>query len=125
MKYSSEINQDNKTITVITSGNLKTKELSEMGILIRLQARDLKFKIIFDYRMSKNYISITEAYYWFTDYYDGIDLKLRQIPAAIITNNEDNEFFQFLETTCSNQGIPIKVFLEEISAFNWLNKFYK
>ena len=123
MNYSFEKNDDTNTITVRTTGHLKTKELAAMGVLIRLQAMDLKYKLIFDHRLSKNFISITEAYYWFSNHYDGIDLKLRQIPAAIITNNEDNEFFQFLETTCSNQGIPIKVFLEEELAIDWINKF--
>ena len=125
MNYNYSIDESSKTVTVRTTGHLETKELSEMGILMRVQARDLKYKIIFDYRLSKNFISITEAYYWFSDYYDVVDIKLGQIPTAIITNNEDKEFFNFFETTCTNKGIIIKIFLEEISAINWLDKFYK
>ncbi len=123
MNYSYEKNESSKTITVRTTGHLNTKELSEMGVLIRLHAVDSKSKIIFDHRLSKNFITITQAYYWFSDYYDVIDIKLRQIPTAIITNKEDDNFFQFLETRCSNQGIPIKVFLEEKTAIDWLSKF--
>lgn len=123
MNYSYQKNENTRIITVRTTGHLKTKELSEMGVLIRLQAIDMKYKIIFDHRLSKNLITITEAYYWFSDYYDVVNIKLRQIRSAIITNKEDNEFFQFLETTCSNQGIPIKVFLEEEPAIDWLDKF--
>ena len=125
MNFSYEKNENSKTITVRTTGNLNTKELAEMCVLIRKQAVASKSKIIFDYRLSKNFITITQAYYWFSDYYDVVDMKLRQITTAIITNKEDKEFFQFLETTCCNHGIPIKVFLEEEPAIDWLNKFLK
>jgi len=110
MNYNYTLNEISKIITVRTTGHLKTKELSEMGVLMRKKARDLNYKILFDYSLSKNFISITEAYYWFSDYYDVVDMKLRNIPAAIITCKEDNKFFQFVETTCFNNGIELKVF---------------
>ena len=122
MNYSTELNENNKTITVRTTGHLKTKEIAAMGVLIRLQARDLKYKLIFDYSLSKNFITITEAYNWFSDYYDTVDLKLREIPTAIIANKEDYEFFDFYETTCNNRGIPIKIFSEDKSAMVWLEE---
>ena len=122
MDYNFELNKNSKIITVKTTGHLKTTELAEMCVLIRKKAVDLNYNIIFDYSLSKNFISITEAYYWFSDYYDVVDLKLRQIPAAVITSKEDNEFFQFLETTCSNEGITLKVFLEELPAVQWLDQ---
>ncbi|MEI8087270.1 MAG: hypothetical protein WCG93_13760 [Paludibacter sp.] len=122
MTYITEINENNKLLIVRTTGDLRTKELSEMGVLMRLQAHDFNYKLIFDYRLSKNYISITEAYYWFSDYYDSVDLKLRQIRAAIISNENDMDFFSFLETTCTNNNIPIKIFLDEEMALKWLIK---
>ena len=122
MNYNYTLNEISKIITVRTTGHLKTTELAEMCVLIRKKAIDLNYKVIFDYSLSKNFISITEAYYWFSDYYDVVDLKLRQIPAAVITSKEDIDFFQFLETTCSNEGITLKVFLEELPAVQWLDQ---
>ena len=110
MNYTTEINEIDTTIIVTTTGDLKTTETAEMGLLIRLQALDLKYKIIFDFSLSKNFISCGEAYFWFADYYDGINIKFRRIPTAIITNANDADFFEFYENTCYNRGIQLKMF---------------
>ncbi|MEI7502949.1 MAG: hypothetical protein WCJ61_06665 [Paludibacter sp.] len=120
MTYTTEINDIDKLIIVRTIGDLRTNELSAMCVLIRMQARDFNYKLIFDYRLSKNYISITEGYYWFSKHYYSIDLKLRQIKTAIIANRNDKDFFCFLETTCVNNGITIKMFLAEDMALKWI-----
>ena len=120
MTYSSEIIHNSKLILVRTEGDLITNELSVMCLMMRVQARDLNYKLIFDYRLSKNYISITEAYSWFSLHYDSVDMKLRRINTAVISNKYDKEFFSFLETTCYNKGIPLKMFLEEENAKDWL-----
>lgn len=123
MKYTYKINSGNKTIVVITTGDLETKEVAAMGLIIRLKANELKYKIIFDYRLSKNRISITEAYYWFSTHYDSINNKLRFIPSAYIANKEDRDFYSFFETTSNNKGIPIKMFLDEKPALEWLESY--
>ena len=120
MTYTSKINHNDKLIIVRTEGDLITNELSAMCLKMRLQAREFNYMLIFDYRLSKNYISIAEAYYWFSDYYDVVDFKLRHIKTAIISNVNDKEFFSFLETTCYNKCIPLKMFLEEDKAIDWL-----
>ena len=123
MKYIHKINHENKTIVVITIGDLETKEVAAMGLRIRLKANELKYKIIFDSRLSKNRISMTEAYYWFSTHYDRIDSKLKFIPSAYIANKADKDFFRFFETTSNNKGIPIKMFLDEKSALEWLESY--
>jgi len=123
LKYTYKINSGNKTIVVITTGDLETKEVAAMGLIIRLKANELKYKIIFDYRLSKNRISITEAYYWFSTHYDSINNKLRFIPSAYIANKEDRDFYSFFETTSNNKGIPIKMFLDEKPALEWLESY--
>lgn len=120
MNYIPEIITKDKVIIVRTTGELRTKELSAMCVLMRLKARDLKYKLIFDYSLSKNYISITEAYYWFSDYYDSIDKNLSDIPVAIISNVADKYFFDFVENRYTNIGIQIKVFTEEECALQWM-----
>jgi len=120
MNYTFEINSENKTIHVITIGDLITKEVAAMGLDILMKAKMLKYNILYDHRQSKNRISITEAYYWYSTHYDNIDNKFRCIPTAYITNIEDWDFYSFFECTCKNKGIPLRVFQEESAAVKWL-----
>ncbi len=120
MKYTYEINSKNQTIDVITTGEIITEEAVAMGLKIMLKAKELKYKMVFDNRLSKNRISIGEAYCWFSTHFDNIDTELRYIPTAYIANNEDWDFYSFLECTCYNKGIPIRAFQEENAAMKWL-----
>lgn len=120
MTYTYKINSENHTIIVNTLGDLTTKEVVEMGLEILLKAKELKSKVIFDHRMSKNRISFAEAYSWYGDHYECVDKKLRRIPIAYIANNEDWNFYTFFECACNNKGIPIKVFRDENAVLAWL-----
>lgn len=120
MKYTYIINSESKTIAVITIGNLEPKEVAAMELKMRLNAKDQKYKIIFDYRLSKNRISIIEAYSWFSIYYENINRELKYIPSAYLVNKEDWDFYSFFECTSINKGIPIKVFQEENAVLKWL-----
>jgi len=120
MEYTYKIDAESKTIKVITKGELTTRETAAMGLEILTKAKELKYKIIFDYRLSRNRISITEAYYWFSAHYDNVDLELRKIPTAYIVNENDCEFYFFFECTSINKCIPIKVFLDENTISEWI-----
>jgi hypothetical protein len=120
MKYNYTINQISKSITIRTSGYLETKEFSEMCVSMHLKAIEFKCLLILDCRLSKNLMSAAEAYYCFSDHYNIVDFRLREIPTAIITSIEDMDFFYFLETTCLKKGIKIKAFLDEKSSIDWL-----
>ena len=120
MDYTYEINSDNKTIVVITTGDLETKEFAEMGLKILLKAKELKYKIIFDFRFSKNKILLAEAYFWFSTHYDHVDRQLKYIQSAYLTNEVDHYFYSFFELTSNNKGIPMKLFLDEAPALEWL-----
>jgi hypothetical protein len=120
MEYSFKINQENKSIVVVTTGDLDTKKAAAIGLKIRIKAKEMKYKIIFDHRLSKNRISIAEAYYWFSTHYDNIDCELRCIPTAYIANKENWCFYSFFECTCMNKGIPIKAFQDEKAALEWI-----
>ena len=123
MKYTYEINSDNQTIVVLTIGNLIKHEVVEMGIEILLKAKELKYRVIFDHRLSKNRISFSEAYNWYLVNYDIIDYELKRIPTAYIINIEDWDFYSFFECTCYNKGIPVKVFKDENAVSEWLKGF--
>lgn len=120
MKYTYEINSKNQTIVVITTGDIITEEAVAMGLKIKLKAKEQKYKILFDNRLSKNRISITKAYWWFSSHFDNIDTEIRHIPTAYIANKEDWDFYSFFECTCYNKGIPIRAFQEENAAMKWL-----
>lgn len=120
MEFTFEIIDHNKTIVVITTGDLEAKEVADMDLKIRLIAKELKYKILFDCRLSKNRISITEAYYWFSIYSDITQNELKKVHTAYLSNKEDWEYYSFLETASNNQGIPIKVFLNENDVLNWI-----
>ena len=95
MKYIYEINQEIQTIIVVLIGNLETKEMASLCVKILLKAKELKYNITFDCRLSRNQISITAAYYWYVNYIDPIDEKLRLIPISYISNKEDLDFYSF------------------------------
>lgn len=119
MTYTYEINSKNHTITVKTLGELISNEVVAMGLEILSKAKKLGFRVIFDHRMSKNRVSIAEAYSWYSAHYDCIDIEFRRISIAYIANNEDWDFFTFFECTCNNKGIPIKVFQNENAVSEW------
>jgi hypothetical protein len=122
MKHTYEINPESQTINVVIIGSLETKELADLGLKIMLKAKELKYKIIFDCRMSRNKITIVEAYYWYTTHYDHIDIELRHIPIAYIVNKEDWDFYSFFECTCRNKGITVKAFMDENIVQKWLER---
>ena len=121
MHYTYQINHDYKMINVVTIGDLITKELASMQLKISKIAKQLKYKIIYDYRLSKNRISMAEAYFWFNNLYDKVDWESRKIPLAYLVNIEDWKFYLFFECTSVNKGFPIKVFQEENAVLKWLN----
>jgi hypothetical protein len=120
MNYTYIISPDKKTISVIAIDDLEPTEVAELELRIRLMAMDLKYKIIFDYRLSKNKISITDAYYWVSTHFDIVDTKLKMIKSAYLVNKVDWEFYLFFETTSSNHGMQIKVFQDEDTLLSWL-----
>jgi uncharacterized protein (UPF0218 family) len=63
MKYTYEIYSKNQLIYVVTMGDLITEEVVAMGLKIMLKAKELKYKILFDNRLSRNRITTVEAYY--------------------------------------------------------------
>lgn len=121
MEYSYVIN--NRIIYVIVAGILIAEEVALMGKEIRLKALNLNCKIIFDFTNTKNQITITESYFLFSNYYDNVDRRLRYIPTAHITNNENEDFFKFVETTSYNNGILIKMFKKREEVVKWFELF--
>ena len=121
MEYSYVIN--NKIIIVIVVGILIAEEVALMGIKIRIKALNLNCKIIFDFTNAKNQMTIANAYYWFLDYYDNVDMKFRYIQTAHLSNEQNEAFFKFVETTCNNKGILIRMFKEKKEALLWFELF--
>ncbi|MEI7503987.1 MAG: hypothetical protein WCJ61_11950 [Paludibacter sp.] len=90
MEYNFTINTDTKIITVRTSGDLIKNEVAKMDRSIRTKAKELNFSILFDFRQSKNRITMGDAYFWFTDFYEDNEKLLISIPTANLSSTEDN-----------------------------------
>jgi len=120
MEYTSTIDKEKKIIIVRLAGSLTEKDLAPIVLKTRLKAKKLKYKIIFDFRNTDNYISIVDACNWILDHYEKVDANLKLIQTAHITNKKDKDFFQFVETVFSNRGATIKLFEDEKAAIKWL-----
>lgn len=120
MEYTYELIDNYKIIKVKVLGELKPKETALMGKNIRLKAKELNYKILFDLTEAENKVSISDAYFWFADHYDKIDIQLRYIPTAHVTHEKDKSFFSFFETTCYNKNIRVRMFMESKEALEWL-----
>ena len=123
LEYSYEIIDEYKIIKVTVLGNLTTQEAAIMGIMVRVKANEMGYKLFFDYTLlSSIKIAIGDAYFWFSDHYDTINTKLRHIPTALLVNEKDKSSFDFFENTCYNKGIRIRIFRENKNALEWLNQ---
>jgi hypothetical protein len=123
MNYTFENDDYNKIVIVKVTGDLIIDEAVSMDIKMRTEAKILNYKIIFDFTNSNNMMSFSDVYYWFTKYYENIDNKFKYIPTAHITNEKNEDFFRFIETSWSNIGIIVKMFKSEKMAINWLVNF--
>jgi hypothetical protein len=122
MTYTCENYIDIKILIVRFFGDLYSKEITLIDIEIRLKAQVLDYKIAYDFRETINFMSITDAYYWFVTDHHNILSDLKHIPVAQITNERDDYFFNFFEITSNNKGAKIKICKDEVSALQWLMK---
>jgi len=122
MEYSYEINEVSKTITVIIEGEVNARNFAKLNVEICTLAVSLHCKIIFDFTSAIVDISIGEAYFWFANHLDKINILFRRIPTAHIVNEKNESFFYFVETTWTNHGINTKMFKEGVLAQDWLNQ---
>lgn len=123
MEYTYEIIDEYKIIKVTVLGVLTTREAALMGIIVRVKAYEIGYKLLFDYTLLTSIqISSGAAYFWFPDHYDNISIKLRHIATALLINERNHSAFCFFENTCYNKGIKLKVFMENKKALEWLNQ---
>lgn len=123
MEYTYEIIDERRIIKVNVFGVLTTHETALMGIILRVKAYEIGYKLLFDYsQLTSIQISSGAAYFWFPDHYDNINIKLRHIPTAILINKTNHSAFIFFENTCYNKGIKLKVFEENKKALEWLGQ---
>jgi hypothetical protein len=123
MEYTYEIIDESRIIKVNVFGVLTTHETALMGIILRVKAYEIGYKLLFDYsQLTSIQISTGAAYFWFPDHYDNINIKLRHIPTAFLVNKTNHSAFIFFENTCYNKGIKLKIFNENKKALEWLKQ---
>jgi len=123
MEYTIETYSDLKVLRVRLLGELHAREVALMDKEIRLKAKELNYKIVFDFRETKNHISITDAYYWFDARYNKVLFDFKHVPVVYITNERDESFFNFFEITSKNKGAELKICKDEVAAFQWLEQW--
>ena len=76
--------------------------------------------MLYDFRRSTYKKAIVDAYKFFNENYDENEIKVNYIPTANIVNEEDQDFFKFVETTLANRGARLKYFTDEDKGIEWL-----
>jgi len=123
MEYSYSVNDISQTIIVVIVGEVTAANFEKLDIEICLLALNLHYKIIFDFSQTTITISMGEAYFWFANHLDKINLLFRRIPTAHIANDKNENFFHFVEITWNNNGIITKMFKDLEEASNWVERF--
>jgi len=123
MDHSYEINETTRTITVVVVGEVHANDFAKLDVEVCSLALNLNFKIAFNFKNAIIRIGLGEAYFWFSNHLDNVNLKFRLIPTAHIASDSNERFFHFIETTWSNQGVKIKMFKEDAKALEWLEQF--
>lgn len=123
MEYSYVINDVNRLVSITVIGELYANDFAKLHIEVCSLALKRNYKLIFDFTNTNIRISIGEAYFWFSDHLDRVNMSFRRIPIAFITNELDKMFFSFVEVAWTNRGIRIKIFKEVKSALEWFEQF--
>lgn len=123
MEYIYKINKQEKAIIVIIVGELNASDFAKLDLEICKLAIELNYNIIFNFSKAIVNIGIGEAYFWFKNHLDKINVLFREIPIAHIASEVNENFLYFVETTWSNNGIKTKMFKEEQVAMKWLQQF--
>jgi len=121
MDYIEEIDSARRIIIARIRGDMTTDTLAPLSTATRMQARELRYGIIFDYRLATNHIGISDAFYWFSDHYASDRSELKRIPTAFIHKKEDHAFGSFAVTSLMNQGVLVSLFAEEEPAADWVS----
>jgi len=125
MEHSYDINEVNRTITVVLVGEIYANDFAKLNIEVCSVALKLNYKLIFDFTNAIVRIGLGEAYFWFSDHLDKINTSFRQIPTAHVANDINETFFRFVEVAWTNRGSRTKMFKEVTSALEWLDQFDK
>ncbi|MGA1821209.1 MAG: hypothetical protein ACMUIG_01625 [Thermoplasmatota archaeon] len=115
-----EFDDRRKILIIRVLGKMTVEEISPVTMDARKKAKDLNYGLLYDFRGSSYRKAIIEAYKWFEEHFDLDDPKVNFVPTANIINEEDEEFFKFIETTMYNRGARLRYFLDEEQAVRWL-----
>lgn len=122
MEYNYSIDMANKIIHVKVTGDIYETDAAEMGLFLRRKALDLNCKLFLDLSEAFCYILMGTAYFWVERRYDVIDERMRYISTAYLINQEQESYYNFIQTVCLNHGVKIRVFKAEDDALAWLKK---
>ncbi len=120
MEYTYEIINNYKIIKVEVLGDLIIKESESLGKRIRRKAKRMDYAILFDLTHIRNRIAANEAYLWYANRRDILDINFRYIPVAYLINKNQEPLFGPFKIFCLNNGVLLRIFDEKEKAFEWL-----
>ena len=115
-----DYDDDRKIIIIRVSGEMTIETITPISIENRLKAKKMNYKLLYDFRRSSYKKAIVDAYKFFEENFDDIEIDSNYIPTANIINEEDVEFFKFIETTMTNRGARLRYFTDEEKGVEWL-----
>ena len=115
-----EYDDDRKIIIIRVSGEMTIETIAPVSNENRLKAKEMNYKLLYDFRRSSYKKAIVGAYKFFEENFDETEIDVNYIPTANIINEEDVEFFKFIETTLTNRGARLKYFTDEEKGIEWL-----
>ena len=120
MEVQYEYDDKQKIIFIRVSGEMTMESIASISNEIRLKAKEMNYKLLYDFRKSTYKKAIIDAYKFFEENFDEKEIEVNYIPTANIVNVEDQDFFQFVETTLTNRGARLKYFTDEKKGIDWL-----
>jgi hypothetical protein len=122
MKYTFETDKRKRITTVRVFGDVFINEASSLGAEARLRAKREHNRLIIDFRQARSHITVldTDYWYWIDQHCDSIDSHLKDVPTIHLINDEDEDFFSFVEAMFKDREDNTSIFKDEDAAVCWL-----
>lgn len=119
MGYEERIDCNNSVITTRIYGEVNKVDLVANLKNTLIRAKDFEYSVIHDCRKANSFLSVVDIFYWFFNSHEFIDSTLKYIPSAYIGSEENEKFFNIVETCLQKVGVITRVFKDERDAIKW------
>jgi hypothetical protein len=122
MKFDTEISEEKKVIRCTLEGVPVVKDAISLALILRRQASELGFNVLYDARKMHVPSSVMPAYEFSSQLSSKIDdPALRRVKVAFLYDaGKFDEHWKFWETASVNRGLQFQGFTSELDAMDWL-----